>query len=120
MNAGNQPLIVMHQDCACAVTQVTTALESAGYLVQQSFNLSSARHAQSGCACDQDLCQYQMVILLVYAQEGPPVTLVFDSDQSQTLISLATGPSQPGYPSLIGKLPHFLPNVLFPMHPISP
>ncbi len=119
MNTGSQPLIVMYQDCESTVAQVTTALQSTGYFVQQSFNLRTALNGPSGCANDQDECICQMVILLVYAQEGPPATLVFDSNPSQTLLSLVTGSTQLAHPSLIGKLTQLLPNKLFPLDSIT-
>jgi hypothetical protein len=112
MNSGGQPLIVMYQDCESTVAQATAALKSAGYLVQQTFNLRTPQNEPSVCACDQNDCYCQMVILLVYAQEGSPATLVFDGSPSQTHISLVTGSAQLACPSLIGSLTQFLPNLL--------
>jgi hypothetical protein len=115
MNSGSQPLIVLNQDCESTVAQATAALKSAGYFVQQTFNLRTAQNEPSGCVCDQEECTCQMVILLVYAQNGPPATVVFDSNPSQTHISLVTGSAQLAHPSLIGSLTQFLPNSLASM-----
>ena len=119
MNTGSQPFIVIYQDCETTVAQVTAALESAGYIVQQSFNLRTAMNGPSGCANEQEECICQMVILLVYAQEGPPATLVFDSNPSQTHISLVTSATQPAHPGLIEKLAQLLPNALFHLDSIT-
>jgi hypothetical protein len=88
MNAGNQPLIILQMNCESAVFQVTTTLKSAGYLVLKSFDLNSAAPAPNTCNCSTDSCTCQMVILLVYAKEGPPATLVFDSNRDQTIVYL--------------------------------
>lgn len=109
MNAGNQPLTIMRMDCNSAVLQATTTLKSAGYLVQKSFDLHSAIPAQSSCNCKPDSCACQMVILLVYAQEGPPVTLIFDSDGFQTIVNLANNSQQSADPGWIGKLAQLFP-----------
>jgi hypothetical protein len=120
MNPGKQPLIVINQEFATTVAQVTAILKSDGYFVQQSFNLRTAMNSKSGCTCNREPCNCQMVVLLVYAQEGPPATLVFNGDQSQTQISLVTGASQLAHPELIEKLTYFLPNTIFSNNPITP
>ena len=74
MNAGSQPILVVNQACGCTVTQVTEQFKSAGYAVVQSFDLLSAIDARhSKCIC-------QMVVLLVYGKDGPPVTIILDGN----------------------------------------
>ncbi len=114
MNAGNQPFICVQQDCDSVVAQVTTALESAGYFVMQSFDLHTAMQPLSGCACAQDACSCQMVVLLVYAQDGPPATLIFDSDETRTSVYLVDSPTHTAQPVWTGRLPQLLPEPLFP------
>jgi hypothetical protein len=112
MNAGNQPLIVMQLDCNSAVKQMTAALRSAGYLVVQSFDLHSAMTAHSGCNCNPDSCACQMVVLLVYAQDGPPVTLICDSNEFQTGVYLVKSSQQSPPPGWIGKLAQLIPTII--------
>ncbi|MAT43727.1 MAG: hypothetical protein CL609_15425 [Anaerolineaceae bacterium] len=71
----------MNQDCNCSVTKVTDQLHEAGFSVVRSFDLLSARGNLRNCIC-------QKVILLVYEQEGPPVTLIFDGNAISTSIFL--------------------------------
>jgi hypothetical protein len=85
MNAGKQPILVLKQDFSCTVTQVTNQLIAAGFSVVRSFDLRLALENYSGCIC-------QMVILLVYAQEGPPATLILDSNNINTLVYLENDP----------------------------
>ncbi|PKO16623.1 MAG: hypothetical protein CVU39_07310 [Chloroflexi bacterium HGW-Chloroflexi-10] len=87
MTTGRQPLLVLNQDCSCTVTQLTDHLMTAGYSVVQSFNLFSTLSEYSKCMC-------QMVILLVYAQEGPPSTLILDGNNFKTFIFLENDPKQ--------------------------
>lgn len=107
--------MIMYQDCDTSVAQVTLALKSAGFYVQQSFNLRTVTESSGVCLSDQTSCLCQIVILLVYAQEGSPATLVFDGKPSQTVLSLVTGPAQPAATGLIGKLAQLLPGTFFPL-----
>jgi hypothetical protein len=119
MNAGNQPLVYIQKDCATVVAQVTSALKIAGYFVMQSFDLHSAMKAHSDCVCAKDSCSCRMVIILVYTQDGPPATLIFDSDETQTIIYLVYSPTTIAQPVWIGKLTHLLPDTLFPSDSMS-
>jgi hypothetical protein len=114
MNVGNQPLVSIQQGCDSVVAQVTAALKSAGYFVMQSFDLHSAIRPHSGCACAQAACACQMVILLVYAQDGPPATLIFDSDETRTSVYLVDSPTNTAQPVWTGRLTQLLPDTLFP------
>ena len=109
MNAGSQPLIVMQSDCDAAVSQLKTALKSASYLVVQSFDLHSAMPTHFGCNCNPDSCKCQMVVLLVYALEGPPVTLICDGDGLQTVVYLVNNPQKSTHPGWIEKFAQLLP-----------
>lgn len=97
MIAGKQPLFVSQQKCDCAVEETMFSLEMAGYTVVRSFDLHSAIPAQSSCAC-------QLVVLLVYGQNGPPMTLIFDSQESGTSVYLAHDPGQPDRSSSAAQL----------------
>ncbi len=87
MNAGKQPILVVNQACDCTVTQVTEQFESAGYAVVQSFDLLSAMDVRTRCIC-------QMVVLLVYAKDGPPATVILDGNDMSTSIFLENEPER--------------------------
>lgn len=87
MNAGSQPILVVNQACSCIVTQVTDQLSTAGYEVVQSFNLLSALARHSKCFC-------QMIVLLVYGQDGSPITIILDGDDLSTSIFLENEPER--------------------------
>ena len=109
----------MQQDCDSAVTQVTTALQSGGFSVLQSFDLQSAMKSSTACGGNQDSSARQMVVLLVYAPEGPPATLIFDSNRCQTHVHLGSGPAQPVHPAWIKRLSQLLPVTFSAMNPIE-
>lgn len=102
----------MRTDCRSTVLQVTTALKSAGCQVVQSFDLHSAMTAHDGCDCNPVPCTCQMVVLLVYAQEGPPNTLIVDSDDSQSIVYLANNFQQSAYPAWVEKITQLSPDNL--------
>lgn len=88
MIAGTHPLFVSPQGCDCAVEDTKSSLEMAGYTVVRSFDLHSAVATHCPCTC-------QLVVLLVYGQNGPPATLIFDSQESGTSVFLAIEPELP-------------------------
>ncbi len=117
MNAGNQLLAVSKIDCNTAILHAITTLNSAGYLVVKSFDLRSAAQARENCEPEPDAYPYQKVILLVYASEGPPDTLVFDSDGTRTLVSLVNDPSDSTHAAGPRRLAQLLPEALFTPSP---
>jgi hypothetical protein len=114
MNAGTEPFVSIQQDCDSVVAQISAALKSAGYFVMQSFDLRTAMKPHSGCTCAQDSCSCQMVVLLVYTQDGPPATLIFDSDKTRTSVYLVESPTHTAQSIWTGRLAHLLPDTLFP------
>ena len=81
MYTGKQPILVLNQNCNCSITNVTNQLNAAGYSVVRSFDLFSALARYSKCIS-------QMVVLLVYAQDGPPLTLILDGNDFITTVFL--------------------------------
>jgi len=114
MNAGNQPIVSVQQDCDAVVAQITAALKSAGYFVMQSFDLHTAMQPHSSCACAQDACPCQMVVLLVYAQSGPPATLLLASQASVTSVYIVDSPKNTSQSLWTERLAQLLPDTLFP------
>lgn len=87
MNAGRRPILAVNQACACTVTQVTEQFKSAGYAVIQSFDLRSAMDTDTRCNC-------QLVVLLIYGKDGPPVTIILDGNDQSTSIFLENEPER--------------------------
>jgi hypothetical protein len=62
-------------------------LNAAGYAVVKTFDLLSALAINSNRI-------FQIVILLVYGQDGPPATLIIDGNDSSTAVFLENDPEQ--------------------------
>lgn len=78
-----------------ATQWVRSRLEHAGLRTYRSFDLRTARLSSSDCACPDhgsDLCDCQMVVLLVYpGRQGVPATVILHGHQGQTWVTLAEG-----------------------------
>ncbi len=72
-------------------------LSRAGLRLLQTFDLSEARLCTPDCPCPrhgQIGCDCQMVVILVYVEAAPPVTLVLHSNEGRTWLSLVDTPAQ--------------------------
>ena len=91
------PLITLHTKWETAVGQAVQFLEESGFQVIRSFDLCAARSVHVDCPCPHhgtNKCDCQMVVLLVYQEENPPVTLVAHGHDSHTSILLVETPQQ--------------------------
>ena len=73
----------------------------------QTFDLHTVRHALEGCPCpqhDRNRCDCQMVILLVYGNEGEPVTLILHGNDRQTWVSVTSNALQQAEAKLIAAI----------------
>ncbi|MFQ5401581.1 MAG: hypothetical protein ACE5E7_18540 [Anaerolineae bacterium] len=80
-----------------AVNRAIKILQQAGYQVMRSFDLNAARATHADCSCPHHgtaLCDCQMVVLLVYGESGPPVTLTAHSRDGRTQFALVDDPAQ--------------------------
>ena len=96
--------INLQTESQAAIDASIWRLERAGLQVMRSFDLQVARAAHVGCTCPHhgtDQCDCQMVVLLVYGQESPPVTLVAHGHDGQTHIALVDTPEQQPSPELV-------------------
>jgi hypothetical protein len=118
MNAGNQLVAVVQMDCNSAILQTTLNLKSAGFQILQSFDLRSTTSATTVCPGHQ--AAYQMVVLMIYSQEGPPATLVFESKGSQTFVSLVPVPQLSTHQAWIEKMLALIPSPQLDFSSISP
>lgn len=74
-----------------AVPHLIKQIEKSGLQVIQTFDLQDTRAADTACTCPRhgkEKCDCQMIVLLVYDQECPPVSLVAQGHQGQTWFSL--------------------------------
>jgi hypothetical protein len=90
-------LLIMEGESQEAIARAVQALTAAGLRVVRSFDLQVARSVHMGCTCPHhgtDQCNCQMVVLLVYEQNKPPLTLVAHGHDGQTHFALVDSPSQ--------------------------
>lgn len=91
------PLVDLAMDCEAAVASVSSQLIDNGLQVMRSFDLQTARSTHTGCTCPHhgtELCDCQMVVLLVYGHPSRPGTLVAHGRNGQTQVALVHSPQQ--------------------------
>ena len=84
-------ILTLQADSQAAIEYSMQCLDLAGFQVLRSFDLKVARAAHLNCTCPHhgtDQCDCQLVVLLVYAQEEPPVTLVVHGHDGQVQIAV--------------------------------
>jgi hypothetical protein len=80
-----------------AVRQVTQRLVDDGLQVVRSFDLQTARSTHTDCTCPNhgtERCDCQMVVLLVYSNQGEPLTLVAHTQDGYTYFEMVDTPQQ--------------------------
>ena len=90
-------ILTLQSDSQVVIEQSIQRLNLAGFQVVRSFDLKVARSAHIDCTCPHhgtEQCDCQMVVLLVYGQESPPVTLVAHGHDGQVQIALVDAPEQ--------------------------
>jgi hypothetical protein len=93
----NSPFLTLDQPCDEAVDWVVSKVNQVGLTVMRTFDLQVARDAQITCPCPHhgtSLCDCQMVVLLVYAVNLAPVTLIAHGYNHQTWFSVVDTPQQ--------------------------
>lgn len=86
------PFLALDQPCDQVLTLVNQQLTSAGFRVVQTFDLQVARLAHPDCPCPHHGtadCNCQMIVLLVYGNQGGPATLVIHGQEERAWLSLA-------------------------------
>lgn len=92
------PFLSLNESCDEALPWLKQRLAAAHLPVVQTFDLHDARHALEDCACPHhgtEQCDCQMIVLLVYAGESGPATLILHGNDGQTWLSLVDRPGQP-------------------------
>jgi len=119
MNASNQLLFVLQKDCDSAEIEVTGALKSEGYLVLKSFDLHSAVNDRKRINDKPFACNCQMIVLMIYPQEGPSTNLILDGDSIETAVYLVNDFIQPRQNFLIENLTKHIPGTLLAINPLD-
>ena len=79
-------------------------LSGAGLRLLQTFDLQNARSAATACPCPHhgtSQCDCQLMVVLVYAEDCTPITLVLHGSQGQSWISVVDRPDQRADPRTV-------------------
>ena len=91
------PFLVLKKDCSEAVQWISDHLNQSGLQVVQTFDQHTTRFDHSLCSCPHhgtEQCDCQMVVLLVYDNGFPPVSVVAHGHDGQTWFMLVDSPQQ--------------------------
>ena len=94
-----------------AISWINQELLSQGLIVKPSFDLRTAKSAQTKCTCPHHgtkQCDCQIVVLLVYGGREGPISLVVHSQDGSTYLSMADKLSAEDEDTLVGKIIHAL------------
>jgi hypothetical protein len=95
------PFLIVEQPYDIAIDQVTQQIRSLGLHTNLTFDLQEARHAHADCTCPHhgtDLCDCQLVVILVYGNSPRPATLIAHGHEGKTWFSFVDGPQHPSQP----------------------
>jgi len=101
------PLLTLAQSHEEALSDVTLGLQSNGLQVVRSFDLQSACASYPGQLCPhhhEDVCDCQLVILLIYGGVSQPVSLIAHSNDGVTQIGLGQFPNEKPNPILESRI----------------
>jgi hypothetical protein len=99
--AFSPPCLVMTKGCDEAVAEVMQQLVSADLEVLRTFDLQMSRSTFMPCTCPNhgtELCDCQLVVLLVYRDKLPPTSLVAHGHDGKTWFALVDSPEQRAAP----------------------
>jgi hypothetical protein len=98
------PFWSVEQPCEESLRWLQGRLSRAGLRLLRTFDLHDARLATADCRCPHhgtSECDCQMVVVLVYAEASPPVTLVLHGSHGRSWISVIDRPDQRAHPGTI-------------------
>lgn len=87
-------LLAVDKPCTDVLAAITAALDSAGLDVRRSFDLRDALAQTPDCACPyhgKAQCDCEYVVLLVYAGQRKPTTLVVHGNNGQSWVMMPHG-----------------------------
>ncbi len=91
------PFLSLNSSSDKCLVWIKQRLAAANLRVVQTFDLTTARQALGECPCSHhgtEECDCQMVVLLVYANGTPPITLILHGKDGQSWLSLVEHPGQ--------------------------
>ncbi len=89
------PFLSANLSCDEALQSAKRRLSRAGLRAQQTFDLHTARLSLPDCPCPRhgtDICDCQMVVLMVYGEAAEPATLILHGNGGITWFSLVEQP----------------------------
>ena len=105
------PLLTLAQSHEEAISDVTLNLRSNGLQVVRSFDLQSACASYPGQLCphhQEEVCDCQLVVLLIYGGVSQPVSLIAHSNDGITQIGLGQFPDGRPNPLLESRVTEVL------------
>lgn len=97
MYSSSNCLLCLEQESTYLVDELTQALTNRGMGVIRSFDLQATRNVQNGCICPHhgaDQCSCQLMVLLIYKDNQPPLTLIMEGRDHLTWVSVVYTPGQ--------------------------
>lgn len=101
------PLIKINSTGDEAVARITDVLQDRSLRVMTSFDSQLTRTTMTPATCPHHGmadCDCQIVILLVYDQDGQPATLLAHGQDGETWISMVVAPGQRPHARLENKI----------------
>ncbi|HSR21246.1 MAG TPA: hypothetical protein VLL49_10060 [Anaerolineales bacterium] len=98
------PFWSVNEPCDQSLHWLQRRLARAGLRQLQTFDLHDARLGTAACDCPHHgtrSCDCQMVVLLVYEEGHPPVTLVVHGNDQESWVSVIDRPDQRADPQTI-------------------
>ena len=92
-----QPFLTIENNFQETVRWTVERLSGAGLEVVETFNLKSAVPALAACGCPYngtDMCDCQMVVLLIYENGHPPTSMILHGQDRHTWFSIVDSPQQ--------------------------
>ena len=105
--SGNEIFVIRKQNCLEAVEWMVALLNREGISVVRTFELKSATQAKYTRPDEVDKDQindFEVVVLMVYAENQEPITLIAQGYQGQTWFSLVDTPQQKVDPKVEASL----------------
>jgi hypothetical protein len=88
----SHPFLTINHSCDDTLYWTREQLTLAGLRSVQTFDLHVARVGLHDCPCPNhgmDICDCQMIVLLVFGNSEEPVTLLLHGNDGQTWLSIA-------------------------------
>lgn len=101
---GSKCLAVLPEDTNEVVDLLSQELPKSDLQITRSFDLQATRAVHAGCSCPHhgtEQCTCQLIVLLVYEGQNPPITLVLEGRDGQTWVSRVSTPGEKILPHIL-------------------